>query len=775
MFIEDEELRHLYQVASTEHLSNLEAGLLWLESHPQDRSKLEELLREAHSLKGDSRMLGVSEAESLTHHLEEVLSAIHQGQGQFSPQVCDGLLQGVDAIKKIAQEAVTGEPSQVSVFHTAAQLMTLLEESSEPLVSNPTMADLSSAWPLESLSQNAPEDDIEALLALVAEPATSSLPSPLLELEALTEPVALTSAPTIGPEAERLDTIRVDGAKLDQLVNHAGELTVTQQRMQRQLEVLQTLHLLWENTQRASKQGQALALEGPHRSPLQQHFAQIDQALEKMGQCLQLLTSQTQTDTTRLEIVTEALERDVRKLQLLPFATIFNLFPRTVRDLSKQQNKDVQLHLQGSETAVDRRILDEIKAPLTHLLRNAIDHGLETPAERTRLGKPPQANLWLRGYSRGSEIVIEVQDDGRGLDDRAIGETAVKKGLLTPTELALMAPEQIQSLIFRPGFSTKSEVSAISGRGVGLDVVKASVEKLQGELAVESQPGQGCRFRILLRANRSVIPVLLVSVQDHCYALPVDGVALSFLFDPQQIFQLEGRPCILWQGQPLLLKALGDIVGQPMQEQAGKRPCVVLKGQGQYQGLIVDRLWDYQEIQLKNPNPLLSGISLLLGATILSTGEVCHVLNPSALLEVEQTVGVLSDFTPAGIRKPRVLLVEDSLPIRTQLRRILEGAGYEVAVAVDGREGLAKVQAEGPFAALVSDVEMPYLSGFELTEQIRRLGAYDQLPIILVTTLAKEDDRRRGLDAGANDYLTKGDFDQSLLLDSLRKLIYEQN
>lgn len=725
--IEDDELRSLYQVASSEHLANLESGLLFLEKNPQDKRKLEELLRIAHSLKGDSRMLGVKDAETLTHHLEEILSSIHKGRSSFSPSVFEILFTALDGIKSIAKEATTGEPSKVSVFHLVAEMMTVLQEG-----------DAASEIASSSQLSEPTTDSLEQLLAL-AQPSEMSeesaiddaqIPQKLLPNEA--EPIDLE------PD-QQTDFIRVESFKLDYLLQYAGELTITQQRLNRQLEVIDRLNTLWqENSQQ--------------------------QLIDRIGEVLPQLYNNLENDSNRLKTITEGLEKDVRSLQLLPFSTIFNLFPRIVRDIAKSQGKDINFVISGGDSLVDRKILEEIKSPLSHLIRNAIDHGLETPQERIANGKTPQGNLSLKGAVIGNQITIEVTDDGRGLNLETIGASAIRKGLVTPAELSMMSPEEIQQLIFRPGFSTKTEVTEISGRGVGLDVVKDTIDRLQGEIKVESHLGLGTTFKLVLRANRSVIPVLLVKQENSYFAIPIDVVVTSLLVQPQTIQRLEDKPVIIWQEQPVPLIFLADYLQQTRHFTGKNYPCVILQINDKYQGLIVTEIVDYQEIQIK---PLLLPIPELLGVTMLEDSSICHILNPLSFFTKVSTI-TPSFVTEVKIAPKKLLLVEDSMPIRTQLRRILESEGYIVTIAVDGADGFQKFRQDN-FDAIVSDVEMPNMSGIEMTERIRLFQP--TIPIVLVTTLAKPTDREKGLKAGANAYLTKGDFDQSLLLSTLKELI----
>jgi two-component system, chemotaxis family, sensor kinase CheA len=764
MYIEDEELRSLYQVASTDHFNAIEAGLLHLEKNPQDKAQLTALLRATHSLKGDSRMLGVQDAETLVHQMEDLLSAVDKGEQSFTQGMCDRLYKGLDAVRRVAREATTGEAANVSIFHIVAQLMGAMDEGETSMAQSPVSTAVE-----ESVFS------IEEELFTLTEAQSESVPQVLAE----SIPELPSDFPQPNADAQyTIDTIRVKAQTLDGLMTQADELSVAKLQIAQRVEDVSGLLNLWEDWTRETarlkqQQGQVYTKEA------MQQFQELSQnRLQQLGTMLAQLRSQTAEDTTRLESVANDLESGLRNLRLMPLSSVFSLFPRMVRDLGKQQDKDINFQIEGGDILADKRILEEIKDPLTHLLRNAVDHGIESTVERLEQGKSGTASLKLRGYSLGDRITIEVLDDGRGLDVEAIQRSALRKGLHTEAELAAMTPGQVQGLIFAPGFSTRTTVTELSGRGVGLDVVKDNVERLKGAIDVESTPNKGCTFRLTVSSNLATTHALIVSVNQTPYAIPLDAVETMRLVSRQDLFNLEGRLTLNWQDQPIPVVWLSDVLelpssGKTSAENAQALSCVILKVGKVYLGLIVDALMDQQTLVLKPQSKLLKRIRNISGATLLGSGEICMVLNPQDLVKSAlkgSTGGAIAKHLAEVRTKTRVLLVEDSIPIRTQVKRILDGAGYDVTTAVDGLDGFNKLRS-GQFDAVVSDVEMPNLTGLELTARIRQYSEYDELPVILVTTLAKEEDKRRGADAGANAYLTKGDFDQSLLLNTLRRFV----
>jgi two-component system, chemotaxis family, sensor kinase CheA len=798
MFIDDDELRILYKTASAEHIEAIELGLLHLEKVPDDREALKSLLREAHSLKGDSRMLGVTDVETLIHQMEEVLSAVEQGQQSLTTELCDRLYKGVDALRKIAHEAITGEPSGVNVFLTTAMLMgandspatapaSQLKDEELAVDLNCSKKTLEIACSDESFLDDSFLDDS------FSEDIFQETP-PLAVNPVMQGPKALETQPTETPEPShetlnqgdrfQIDTLRVESTKLDTLMTQADELAVTQLRIARSAEYLAALLNLWEDWNRDSSQrSDALSAQfgTAEQQALQQFHQRNNQQLAPFGQLLNQLRSTASEDAARLETVANDLERGIRNLRMMPLSSIFNLFPRMVRDLARDQAKEVNFVVEGDHLLADKKILEEIKAPLLHLLRNAVDHGIESSLDRLTMGKSPTATLRLRGIQNGSQICLEISDDGRGLNLDAIRQTALRRGIHTESELAQMTPDQIQGLIFASGFSTRTTVTEISGRGVGLDVVRANVEQLKGLIQVQSTPGQGCLFRITLNMNLATAQALIVEVNHAPYAILLESIETLKLVSREEIFPVEGSLTMNWEGKPISVAWLTDALELPVQSPSTAQairalhkavPCVVIRQGADHLGLLVDEFLDQQHVVIKPHSKLLKQVQNIAGATILSSGEICMVLNANDLLKFRGTGSraiAPACIAESEIRQTRVLLVEDSIPIRTQMRRILEGAGYEITTAVDGLDGLNKLES-GTFDAIVSDVEMPNLTGLELTSQVRECPQYDELPIILVTTLAKEEDKRKGADAGANAYLTKGDFDQSLLLSTLKRL-----
>ncbi len=805
MYIDDEELRELYKVSSSEHLSKMESELMILEKNSQDTSAMEEFLREAHTLKGDSRMLGLNDIEMLVHHLEDCLEDIKAGKGELTPDLCDRLYQGIDAINQLSDEAITGQSSNINAVSVLATLMGTSESanhsdvdlfgedsnsetslfddddesgffSNDPDSEGSLFDDESGFFSDDSDSQGSffdEDDDRDESLNTVLYAAQKSV------TEEVQQPLAKAATPT---RDKKIDTIRVEPQKLDTLMTQASELAVTKLRISQQMvEINQMLSLVeaW-NKYNSRTEGIfkeiAPSLTPEQLQPLRYFYNHAQQYLDSFGNLASHLKTRASEDVASLEIISDRLETGIQGLRQLPLSTVFNIYPRMVRDLARQQGKKIEFVVEGGDTKADKRILEEIKDPLLHLIRNAVDHGIETPEERAIYGKSETATIILRGYQSGSSIGIELVDDGRGLDLESISNTAIRREVKTPAQIAAMNESEILSLIFASGFSTRTEVTELSGRGVGLDVVRANVEKLKGSIQVTSTPGNGCKFQVRLNTSLATTKVLIVDLNQTTYALPLEFIQTMITLPRKDIYEIENKPTFTFENRPISVTWLSDLLQIPTSEEytqgTNNLSCIILNVNSEYFGVIVNNLIDRQDIVIKAQSKLLKRIPNIMGATILGSGEVCMILNPPDLLHSLKSGGwrTVATSRESTTLKNRLLLVEDSIIIRTQMQRLLKGAGYDVTIAENGLIGLQKVR-EQEFDIVLSDVEMPNMSGLEMTANIRQDTRYDRLPIVLITTLASPEDKQRGKEAGANAYLTKGDFEQQLLFQTLSQLI----
>jgi two-component system chemotaxis sensor kinase CheA len=568
--------------------------------------------------------------------------------------------------------------------------------------------------------------------------------------------------------------VRVETRKLDDLLTLVGELSVIEGRGQHRLSLMDEMLEQWAVLERSRRKFQTMLLGAEIETKMRGALRAENEVLAQLGSRIKEARDAFYEDGARLETTANTLEEHVHAARLLPLSTLLALFPRMVRDLAKQQGKEVELVIEGGEISVDKRILEEMKDPLMHLLRNALDHGIEAQPERERLGKPRGATLRLRAVREGSSVLLEVRDDGRGLDMQAIRRVALQRGLHDEGTLDAMTPAQLQQLIFLPGFSTSTFVTELSGRGVGLDVVRVNVERLKGDIRMESVLHQGTLTQVRLPLSMSTTRLLLAGVGDHLYGLPIEFIYTSRRAREEDIFTLEGRPAIELDGQPLLAPRLADLLELPAENQGRETVCIVIQVGAERLGLRVDELLGEEEVVAKPLGTPLTRVRNVAGLTILGSGEICALLNPADLMRSAHKPSTKMRSAelevPKEVVKATILLVEDSALVRAMEKRILEDAGYEVVAAEDGLEALNALGRHS-FAAVVSDINMPNVDGLMLTARIRKETRYKDLPVVLVTALSSDEDKRRGLEVGANAYIPKPTFDQRVLLETLKRLI----
>jgi two-component system chemotaxis sensor kinase CheA len=485
----DPQLQKLFKMESEDHLARLDDGLLRLEKTPDDKELLEELFRESHSMKGAARMLGLIRVESVSHNMETILNAARKGETPLNSEIIEQLNSALLDLRQRVQEVLLSQPPPAQTPNTAA-----------------------------------PQATPNIIEAVVITPKPSeSVPQPALHFQQSQEPQQSLPLTTVASPF-RIETVRVETRKLDELLTQTGELTVLQGRAQHRLTLLKELQEEWTKLERKLR-----------KSGLAERSDNTQALLPRFDILLKQACDLFSEDNARLDSTINLLEYQVRNIRLLPLSILFALFPRMVRDLSKEQGKEVELVCEGGDITVDKRILEEMKDPLMHLLRNAVDHGIEPAEEREQRGKSRIGKLRLSAVRENANVVLSVQDDGRGLNPTAIRQQAQKLGLYDAATLAAMTPAQWQQLIFTPGFSINSYVTELSGRGVGLDVVRANVERMKGDIRLESNFRQGMTIQLRLPLSLSTTRLLLASVNGKLYGLPVEFVQTSLRVRKQDI------------------------------------------------------------------------------------------------------------------------------------------------------------------------------------------------------------------------------------------------
>jgi len=751
-------LRATFRVEAEDHVRAMSAGLLGLEKRTDvERAPLlEAIFRHAHSLKGAARATNFSAIESICQALETVFARWKRNDLELSAAHFDTLHRSLDLIGRI-QLTASGRPAPTD----EASFSTVLRELAKIAASG---APPSTSCAEESTPPSATLGDAPEPVSLLPESAPAPAPSPANR--------------TAGNTA-LVETIRVPTDRLDRLLLEVEELlTVKQTATQHASELGELAPVLREWAKRWTKvQPHVRELRQAGSSELTEfldlHFAQL-RFLEGRVHSLARTALQEARDTSRL---IDDLLAESKALVMLPFSTLADLLPKLVRDLSRDQGKEVELVMRGGEIEMDKRILEEIKDPLVHLLRNSVDHGIESPAQRSAQGKSSRASIEVTITPvEGNKVEIAVTDDGAGIDVARVKQTAVKRGLLSPQDATSLDERQILDLIFLSDVSTSPIITEISGRGLGLAIVREKAEKLGGRATVETRPGAGTTFRLLLPLTLATFRGVLVRTAGQIFVLPAHHVERAMRIRFSEVKTVGNRETVTIENRAVALARLDDLLEFPRRASETGSPdfvSLVVIGSGDERvAFAVDEVLHVEEVLVKTFGRPLSRVRNVAAATILASTKVALILNVADLLKSVRKSPARSRPSPAAAAQNpgRVLVAEDSITSRQLLKGILETAGYRVKTAVDGVDALTLLRTE-EFDVVVSDVEMPRMNGFELTTRIRADKQLADLPVVLVTALASAADRERGADAGANAYLVKSDFDQSNLLGVLRRLV----
>lgn len=552
------------------------------------------------------------------------------------------------------------------------------------------------------------------------------------------------------PVAKSQDTtLRVAAAKLDALLAQDGELLVARRRAASHSQMLEPL---LRRARDAQREGRANA------------------GLREIVRDLQGVTSEMEEDARALDQAAGKLSEEIRQVRMLPFSQACEGLDRVVRDLTAGGDKDVSLLVSGGEIGVDRSILEGLRDPLLHLVRNAVDHGIEPNHIRKVAGKHATGRVLVSASLSGPQVIVKVRDDGRGIDTGAVNAQALKRGLATSK-----APGHEHDVIFEPGFTTQTSVSRISGRGVGLDVVKSQIEEMRGAIALTNEPGHGVEFTIVLPLTLTSIRGLLIGCSGQIFALDSTMVRGLRRVARENVRFVEGRSVLVGEGDPLPLAPLAGLLGLPSAPPRDDEPMqVVLLGVGAAEAAIaVDLLYDEDDLTVRNLGHRFGRLPNISGGTILPDGRVALILHAGDLIEgtlTGKTVSHVAAVKPMPQLRKRLVIAEDSMTTRTLIKAILENAGYEVDAAADGAQAWRLVEQKGA-DLVVADVEMPEMDGFELTQTIRSSIEHGDVPVILLTALETDRDKARGLSAGANAYLLKSAFDQRELLAAIREMV----
>ena len=752
-----------FRVEADEHLRAMSSGLLDLEKTPPGARQteiVEKIFREAHSLKGAARAVNLTEIESVCQSLESVFAALKGKDTAVSPPLFDLLHQAIDALGALLSSDAAGKPA----------IMTLLRRLEDALKGMTPVRE-------EPLAMRAREEGLpRPSPAPPAEPATQT-PLPATSLLSETVRVSTAKLDSVMRQAEELLAPRLAAGQRVRELHETGAMLVAWKKERARIQP--TLRALERSVARAGK-GNGAAKEQQGFTRLREYLDAENLLVKTLEDRLARLRKSAEHDHRALTGMVDSLLHDVKEMHLLPFSSLLEVLPRFVRELARDQGKDVGLVMQGSEIEIDRRILEAMKDPLIHMIRNCIDHGIEKPAVREGKRKPVRGTITIAiSQKDGGKVEILVADDGAGIDAAKVRTAARKLGLVSAEEAEKFGEREALALVFQSGISTSPIITDVSGRGLGLAIVREKVERLGGTIALETRANAGTSFRIVLPLSLATFRGVLVRAGERLFVLPAINVERVVGVAAKDIQTVENRETIPLGGRAVSLVWLGDVLEMPRKGVAGgpvDNVWAVVLGLGLARiAFRVDEILGEQEVLVKALGRQLARVRNVAGASVLGTGQVVPVLNVPDLMN--SAVKLATAPRPSAIaeqpveaQKQSILVVEDSITSRSLLKNILESAGYLVTTAVDGADAYTTLKT-GAFDLVVSDVEMPRMDGFDLTAKVRADKQLSELPIVLVTALESREHRERGIDVGANAYIVKSSFDQSNLLEVIGRLI----
>ncbi|EIS5115006.1 response regulator [Campylobacter coli] len=743
-----QEILEDFLVEAFELVEQIDHDLVELETNPEDLELLNRIFRVAHTVKGSSSFLNFDVLTKLTHHMEDVLNKARHGELKITPDIMDVVLESIDRMKTLLNSIRdNGNDTAIGmdIEPICARLTAISEGESPNGVENETPVEAPQKEEpaptpepevdVNQLSDSEVEAEIERLLKArkAEDQARRAQKKQNTAASTTSKPAAST------PKAENMgrkkfllveaggggmdQTIRVEVKRLDHLMNLIGELVLGKNRL---LKIYDDVEERYEG----------------------------EKFLEELNQVV-----------SQLSIITTDVQLAVMKTRMQPIAKVFNKFPRVVRDLSRELGKQIELEITGEETELDKSIVEEIGDPIMHMIRNSCDHGVEDPATRAANGKPEKGIVQLKAYNEGNHIVVEITDDGKGLDANSLKAKAIEKNLITEREADQMTDKEAFALIFKPGFSTAAKVTNVSGRGVGMDVVKTNIEKLNGVIEIDSELGKGSSFKLKIPLTLAIIQSLLVGTQEEFYAIPLASVLETVRVPIDDIYTIEGKNVLRLRDEVLSLVRLSDVFGVKQVLESGDQTYVVVIGVAESKlGIIVDTLVGQEEIVIKSMGDYLQNIQGIAGATIRGDGRVTLIIDVGAMMDMAKEIKVdIKAQIESSAKKPKekpsdykVLIVDDSKMDRTLMQKALEPLGVSLIEATNGVEALNIIKSgDHDIDAILIDIEMPRMDGYTLAGEIRKYSKYRNLPLIAVTSRTSKTDRLRGVEVGMTEYITK--------------------
>lgn len=731
-----------------DHLDKLGQGIMDLEKSPDDAENINSIFRSAHTIKGSSRMMNLTRITEVAHKLEDVLGSLREKKIRHSAPLSDLLLRAVDAISCMVELVASGK--EITADNAA-----LCESLAKAAEKGPSECPVASGN--VEIAPKAEESTAQA--KETKEKPVAGIPD---------EKPAKTAAPDAKQKAQ--ETFKIKAEKLDDLIKLMGEIVSGQSRLRQRLSDAKEIETMVAK--------QVSFLSGLEARGSQGGLEEGLAAAKSVFASIKKLVSDIKDDVNIYELLTDDLQGKTVMMRMVPLSTVLDSFRRMVRDMSRSIGKDVEIIIEGDNIELDKKIVEKIGDPLVHMIRNSIDHGIETPEERTKKGKDPKGSIRLSAVYDAGSVLIEIADDGGGLPLEKIKEKAVRKKIFSEAEADALRESELIDLIFHPGFSTSEIITDISGRGVGMDVVRKYIlEDMKGSIRVETRRDAGTAFFIRLPLTLAIMRLLLISSSGYVFAVSAHYIKEIIRASEDEFMTVVDKKALKLRNEFIpvvnlaaLLKLPEDRKGPTKKNAAGMLILLTQVGDEKL-GLIIDDLLDEEDMVIKSLPGHLKGIRFVSGFTVTGKNEIINVLHIPAVIDA---AGELrenrAEIKTTGVDGANILVIDDSLNTREIEKSILESYGYTVTLAEDGIDGFEKAMA-GKFDAVITDVEMPRLDGFSLTEKLRQEEAYKHTPIIIVTSRQKEEDKRRGISVGADAYIIKGSFERSNLIETIRNLI----
>ncbi|CAI8861118.1 two-component system, chemotaxis family, sensor histidine kinase and response regulator WspE [Pseudomonas sp. IT-93MI4] len=750
----DASLLELFSLEAEAQTQVLSSGLLALERNPTQADYLESCMRAAHSLKGAARIVGIDSGVSVAHVMEDCLVSAQEGRLLLRPEHIDALLQGTDLLMRIATPANAPQAPDIEAY--VALMGRLLDPSAPPAVAPPPMAELQMQAP---------------------PPAPIETPAPVIDTALETSDPAPRKNKRTTEGGERV--LRVTAERLNSLLDLSSKSLVETQRLKPHLATMQRLKRMQNNGLRALESLNVHLKEHALSLEAQEALEDARRLLAESQQLLAEKNAELDEFAWQASQRAQVLYDTALACRMRPFADVLTGQVRMVRDLGRSLGKQVRLEIEGEKTQVDRDVLEKLEAPLTHLLRNAVDHGIETPEQRLLKGKSEEGLIRLRASHQAGLLVLELSDDGNGVDLEKVRRSIVERQLSPAETAAQLSEEELLTFLFLPGFSLRDTVTEVSGRGVGLDAVQHMVRQLRGAVVLEQTAGEGSRFHLEVPLTLSVVRSLVVEVGEEAYAFPLAHIERMCDLEPQDIVQIEGRQHFWHEGRHVGLVAASQLLNRPASQSSGETlKVVVIRERDAVYGVAVERFVGERTLVVLPLDERLGKVQDISAGALLDDGSVVLIVDVEDMLRsVDKLLntGRLERIARHGnqaaeVARKRILVVDDSLTVRELQRKLLLNRGYDVAVAVDGMDGWNALRSED-FDLLITDIDMPRMDGIELVTLLRRDNRLQSLPVMVVSYKDREEDRRRGLDAGADYYLAKASFHDDALLDAVVELI----